>query len=59
MIFRREGDACLSSAVRKKSQYWFAFSADEKNVTLESSAVNDATYIYLLHQCLIIYCLFC
>ena len=24
MTFRREGGACLSSTVRKKSQYWFA-----------------------------------
>ena len=38
MTFCREGGACLSSTVCKKSQNWFAFSTDE---TLESSAIND------------------
>ena len=38
MTFCREGVACLSSTVRKKSQNWFAFSADEYSETLESSA---------------------
>ena len=41
MSFRREGGACLSSTVRKKSQYWFAFSIDVNSETLESSAIND------------------
>ena len=41
MTFRREGGACLSSTVRKKSQNWFAFSTDENSETLESSAIND------------------
>ena len=36
--FRREGGACLSSTVRKKSQCWFAFSTDENSEILESSA---------------------
>ena len=40
MNFRREGGACLSSTVRKKSQYWFDFSTDENSETLESSAIN-------------------
>ena len=41
MTFRREGGACLSSTVRKKSLNWFAFSTDENSETLESSALND------------------
>ena len=41
MTFRREGDACLSSTVRKKSQYCFAFSTDENSEALESSTIND------------------
>ena len=41
MNFRREGGACLSNTVRKKSQNWFAFSTDENSETLESSAIND------------------
>ena len=40
MTFRREGGACLSSTVRKKSQNWFAFSTDENSETLECSARN-------------------
>ena len=36
MIHRRDGGAFLSSTVRKKSQYWFAFSIDENSDTLES-----------------------
>ena len=39
--FRREGGACLSSTVCKKSQYWLAFSTDENSDTLESSSIND------------------
>ena len=38
---RREGGACLSITVRKKSQNWLAFSTDENSETPESSAVND------------------
>ena len=38
---RREGGACLSSTVRKKSLNWFAFSTDENSETLESSAITD------------------
>ena len=41
ITFRREGGACLSSTVRKESQNWFAFSADENSESLESSAIND------------------
>ena len=41
MFFRREGGACLSSTVRKKSQNWVAYSTDENSETLESSALND------------------
>ena len=41
ITFRREGGACLSSTVRKKSQNLFAFSTDENSETLESSAIND------------------
>ena len=41
MTFRRDGGACLSSTVRKKSQNWLAFSTDEISETLESSAIND------------------
>ena len=41
MIFRREGGACLSSTVRKKSQYWFTFSTDDNSETLECSLIND------------------
>ena len=37
----REGGACLSSTMRKKSQNWIAFSTDENSETLESSALND------------------
>ena len=39
--FPQRRGACLSSTVRKKSQYWFAFSTDECSETLESSAIND------------------
>ena len=28
-------------AVRKKSQYWFAFSTDENSDALENSVIND------------------
>ena len=41
MTFRREGAACLSITVRKKSQNWFEFSTDENSETLESSTIND------------------
>ena len=41
MTFRNEGGACLSSTVRKKSQYWFAFSTDDNSETLEISSIND------------------
>ena len=41
MTFRREGGACLSSTVRKKSQNWFAFSTDENSETLETSAIKN------------------
>ena len=41
MTFCREGGACLSSTVRKKSLNWFAFSTDENSDTLDSSAIND------------------
>ena len=41
MTFRREGGACLSSTVRKKSQNRIAFSTDENSETLESSAIKD------------------
>ena len=41
MGFCREGGACLSSTVRKKSQNLFAFSTDEISEALESSAIND------------------
>ena len=44
-IFRREGGACLSTTVRKKSQNWLAFSTDESSETLESSAINDGRSI--------------
>ena len=40
MTFRREGGACLSSTVRKKSQNWFAFPTVENSETLECSAIN-------------------
>ena len=39
--FPQRSGACLSSAVRKKSLNWFAFSTDENHETLESSAIND------------------
>ena len=41
MTFRREGGACLSITVRKKSENWFAFSTDENSETLEGSAINN------------------
>ena len=41
MPFCREGGACISSTVCKKSQNWFAFSTDENSGTLESSTIND------------------
>ena len=55
MTFRREGGACLSSTVRKKSQNWFAFSTDKTSETLESSTLNDgrsmlAMFLTVLHK---------
>ena len=55
MTFRREGGACLSSTVRKKSQNWFAFSTDENSETLETSALNDgrsmlAVFLIVLYK---------
>ena len=41
MTFRREGGACLSCTVHKKSQNWLALSTDENSEALESSAIND------------------
>ena len=41
MTSRREGGACLSITVRKKSQNWLAFSTDENAETLETSAIKD------------------
>ena len=41
MTFSREGGACLSSTVRKKSQYRFAFSTDENYETPMRSAIDD------------------
>ena len=41
MTFRREGGACISITVRKKSQNWLAFSTDENSETLECSAIDD------------------
>ena len=38
--------ACLSSTVRKKSQYWFASSTDENSDKLESSAINGGRSIH-------------
>ena len=41
MTFLREGGACLSSTVHKKSQYWFSFSTDENFEILVRSAINN------------------
>ena len=46
MTFRREGGACLSRTVRKKSQNLFALSTDENSETLESSAIIDYKWAY-------------
>ena len=54
MTFHREGGACLSITVRKKSQNWFAFSTDDNSETPESSAINDGRSIlemFLTVQC--------
>ena len=48
MTFRRDGGACLSITVRKKSQNWFAFSTDENYKTLESSAINDGRSMFAM-----------
>ena len=45
MTFRREGGACLSSTVHKRSQYWFAFSTDENSEAQEISAMDDGRSI--------------
>ena len=45
MTFYREGGACLSTTVRKKSQNWFAFSTAENSETPESSAIDDGRSI--------------
>ena len=50
MTFCREGGACLSSIVRKKSQNWFAFSTDENSETLERSAINDGRSMLEMFQ---------
>ena len=39
------GKACLSSTVRKKSQYWFAFSTNENSEALEGTTINDGRSI--------------
>ena len=39
--FPQRRGCMLISYSAKKSQYWFAFSADEHSGTLESSALND------------------
>ena len=57
MTFRREGGACLSSAVHINSQNWFAFSTDKNSGKLENSAINDGlsmlamflTVLYKVH----------
>ena len=36
MAFHREGGACLSSSVRKRSHNWFAFSTNENSEALDS-----------------------
>ena len=41
---------CLSSTVRKLSQYWFAFTTDENSETLESSAINDGRSMLAMFQ---------
>ena len=41
MTFLRDGGACFSSAVRNKSQNWFAFSTDDDSEKLECSAIHD------------------
>ena len=48
MSFRREGGACLSSTVHKKSQYWFDLSTDENSEILESSAINDGRSMFAI-----------
>ena len=55
MTFCREDGACLSSAERKESQKWFAFSTGENSETQESSAINDgrsmlAMFLTVLHK---------
>ena len=52
MTFCKEGGACLSSTVRKKSQNWFAIESSE---TLESSAINNgwsmlSMFLAVLHR---------
>ena len=50
ITFIREGGACFSSTVHKKSQYLFAFSTDENSETLESSAINDGRSMLAMFQ---------
>ena len=38
--FPQRRGACLSSTVRKNSQYWFVFSTDENSETMDSLSVN-------------------
>ena len=45
MTFRREGGACISSSMRKKSQNWFDFSTEENSVALDISALNNGRSI--------------
>ena len=48
MTFRREGSACLSCTVRKKSLNWLAFSTDENSETMESSALDDGRSMFAM-----------
>ena len=41
ITFGREWSSRISSSVRKKSQYRFAYSTEENSETLECSAIND------------------
>ena len=46
----REGGACLSSTVRKKSQNWLASSTDENSEALKISAINDGRSMLAMFQ---------
>ena len=50
MTFLREGGACISSTVRKKSLNWFAFSTDENFETPEGPAINDGRSMLAVFQ---------